>query len=383
MLIAEESKRYSLSLSYEDRCLIALSMVPNIGPRRSHALLRYFGSAAAISKASSSKLARVSGVGKHIADSISDVMQRVDQEVERQFELADRCGAQLVRPTDANYPPRLAEIFDPPGFLWVRGDLEALSQKSMAMVGTRIASDYGKQMSRQFATDLVNRGYCVCSGLAYGIDTEAHKGAVVAGGRTVAVLGSGIDVIYPRKNIALVERILERGCLVSEFAMGTKPDAKNFPKRNRIISGMSDGTIVVEAREKGGALITATMALDQNREVFAVPGPADSAKGRGSNNLIRDGLAKLVCDLDDVLVEFEGGQEQPDLFTAADLEAQKMEQLTDRQKVVWGVLGSEPVHIDEIALDADLSSTDVLILLLELELKGFVCQRAGRHYLRS
>ncbi len=380
MIVYEPSKSYSRYLTQEDRYLIALSMVPAIGPRKSHSLLRYFRSATGLAKASVDRVSSVPGLGPKIANSVVQVMAKADEVVDQQFRLAEKCQAKLVRLGDQHYPGRLADTFDPPGFLWVRGDLAALRTISMAVVGTRHASEYGRRMSLKFAKDLVRFGYTIVSGLAYGIDTEAHRGALAEGGRTVAILGSGVDIIYPSSNRELASRILERGCLVSEFAMGTKPDPGNFPKRNRIISGMSEGTLVAEAREKGGALITATMALDQNREVFAVPGHADSKKSSGSNALIRDGHAKCVLSVEDIIAEFSTLPEQVELFKKEEAD---LSDLNPSQTRILGLLSVEGKHIDQIALALNISISESLICLLELELMNLVRQLPGKNFERA
>ena len=278
---------------------IALRLVRGVGNVTYRQLLERFASPREILRASPATLTEA-GISARIAREIAafDQWQAVEAELEHLAGL----NARLVTQTESEYPERLRQIHDPPPFLYIRGRFTPQDDLAIALVGARTASTYGRKMARELAHELAGCGVCVVSGLARGIDSEAHQASLEAGGRTIAVLGSGLDVMYPREHIALAERIAESGAVVSEFSFGSQPEAGNFPYRNRVISGISLGTVVVEATEKSGSLITAQCALDQNREVFAVPGPVTASRSRGPHRLIKDG-AKLVESIDDILSE--------------------------------------------------------------------------------
>ena len=276
---------------------------------------------------------------------------------------------------DDAYPPLLREISDAPVVLYGRGQLLPQDQRSVAMVGTRRASGYGKEMTRQLASTLARAGIMVASGMAFGIDAHAHLGALDAGGRTVAVLGSGIDVIYPNQHRDLAHRIVEAGALITEFPPGTKPERGNFPMRNRIISGMTLGTVVVEAPEHSGSLGTAELAGEQGREVFAVPGNANSPNSRGSNLLIQDG-ARLVLDAEDILQEL-------DLAHRATETRQAVKSIAPANAVEAAILrhlATEPLHVDELSRACALSVQEINATLALMELKGLVFQTAPMTY---
>jgi len=281
------------------------------------------------------------------------------------------------------YPAHLREIYDPPAFLWIRGEYLECDDMAVAVVGTRRATSYGRHIAKQLASELTGRGLTVVSGLAYGIDTAAHLGALEAGGRSIAVLGSGIDRIYPSTNTSLARRIIESGCVLSEYALGAAPDGPNFPRRNRIISGMTLGTVIVEAFEEGGALITARLACEQNREVFAVPSPIANKGGPGSgcNRLIQRSHAKLIMSVEDILDELSeaaktvAGATQPTGPVDPDLKGEE-EQL-------WGALEYQPIHLDAICSKCELDPSTALVHLLSLEFKGLVRQMAGKQFVRN
>lgn len=367
----------------EQRALIALSLVNGVGAGRVRALLAHFGSAVEVMETTSRALQRVEGIGAQTADAIAKAEggTEANEAVEAQWQRAEKVGASLIPAWSSDFPMLLREIYDPPAFLWARGQFLESDQKAIAIVGTRRATDYGKRVAYQFAGELAQQGYTIVSGLAYGIDTMAHQGALDAGGRTIAVLGSGVDVIYPAKNAALVKRILandgEQGMVISELPMGTTPDAPNFPRRNRIISGLSKGVLVAEAFAKGGALITAHIAIEQNREVFAVPGSIFSQTSTGNHELVQKGLAKLVTNVQDVLEEFGMFESlgQDDVFSAIEpLELNTMEQK------LYEVLGAEPMHIDTICAEANVDSSTALVYLLSLEFKNAIRQMAGKMF---
>jgi len=370
----------------ELRALVALSLVPGVGPSRVRALLAHFGSASAVMAAAPRALKRADGVGPQTAQAIRDFDG--DAIVDDQFERAARVGAEAVPLWDDRYPPLLRQIYDPPAVLWMRGDLLPQDERAIAIVGTRRATDYGKRVAHDFAFELAQRGFTIVSGLAYGVDAAAHRGALEAGGRTIAVFGSGVDVIYPRRNAAIAEQIAAgQGALLSEFALGAKPDAPNFPRRNRIIAGCSLGTLVAEARRTGGALITAWMALEQNREVWAAPAALFAPTGEGTNQLIRKGYATLVTTVDELLEEIEGQLGPSTPVASANAEASKpveaLPVLNGPEKKLYDALTTEPMHLDLLCERSGLDTSNALVYLLSLEFKGLVRQLAGKQFFRA
>jgi DNA processing protein len=365
----------------EQRALVALSLVPGVGPGRLRALLARFGSAVAVRRASPRQLAAADGVGRQTAEAVAAF--RDEAGVERQFRRAADVGADLVTLHHPHYPALLRRIYDPPPLLWVRGRLAPEDERAVAVVGTRKATAYGKRAAEHFADGLARRGLTVVSGLAYGIDAAAHRAALEAGGRTLAVLGSGVDRIYPSRHAALVRHLLDAdaGAVVSELPLGAEPDAGNFPRRNRIISGLSLGTLVVEMRETGGALITAMMALEQDREVWAVPAPLFSEM-EGTNRLIRKSFAALVTGVDDVLADLEGVL-GPSVPVSAPSAAGPAEDLNRVERQLYDALGPEPVHLDALCAATGLDAPTALVYLLNLEFRGLVRQLAGKQFFRS
>jgi len=370
----------------ERDAMIALSMVPGVGPGRLRALVALFGSAQAVLAAPPRALRDAPGIGPQTAQAIR-AFDDTDA-VAAQVAQAERVGASLLLGWDEQFPRLLREIYDPPAALWVRGTLPSAEAPMMAIVGSRKCTDYGRHLAHDLAQALVQRGYTIVSGLAYGIDAAAHQGAVAAGGRTIGVLGSGVDVIYPARHADLARRMLKHGALVSEYPLGAAPDAPNFPRRNRIISGMSAGVLVVESGETGGSLITARLALEQNREVFAIPSPVHSASGKGTNRLIQQGHAKLVMTVEDILEELapptrrvpEGTEDPaaPEAPAPRDLSA-----LNDVERRLYEALEPTPLHIDVICERSNLDASDALVYLLNLEFNGLVRQMAGKQFMRT
>lgn len=358
----------------EKRALIALSLVPGVGSGRVRRLVIKFERAELALAAPEQALARTEGIGAQTAAAIAAFDGEAD--VEDQVRRAIQTGAKMVTSWDDRFPSILTEIYDPPAFLWVKGTLQA-NEPAISIVGTRRPTDYGRRIAHALALELACMGFTIVSGLAYGIDAAAHKGALDAGGRTIAVLGSGIDRIYPTRNAKLARDIIERGAVVSEFPMGSKPDAGNFPRRNRLVSGFSRGTLVVEAFRDGGALITARLALEQNREVFAIPGPITSKASEGTNRLIQQGQAKLVQSVDDILDELDF-----DRVSGAEARAPVLElaDLSPEERALCQALGSETVHIDRLCTVAGLDPSAALVHLLNLEFKGIVRQLAGKQF---
>ena len=365
----------------EQRALVALSMVPGVGPGRVRSLLARFGSGAAVMNASSSALSQVPGIGPKTAAAI--VGFDAESEVDQQLEAARRADAALLTLRDERFPTLLRQIFDPPALLWMCGAIKASDDRALALVGTRRCTDYGRRVARELAVELAGHGFTIVSGLAYGIDAAAHRGALEAGGRTLAVLGSGVDRIYPRKHTKLARQIAAQGAVLSEYPLGAAPDAANFPRRNRIVSGLSLGTIVVESRESGGALITARLAVEQNREVFAVPGTFYNRSSIGCNQLIQRGHAKLILSAADVLDELNLAGLSAPHASSDQLEEPPQADLEEDERELLGALDSEPVHIDVLCEKTGMDASTALVHLLGLEFKGLVRQLAGKQFFRA
>lgn len=359
---------------------MALSLVPGVGPGRLRALLARFGSGTAVLGASPDALAEVAGIGPKTAHAIRHFEDEED-EVRAQLHRAEQAAASLLTLHDDRFPALLKEIYDPPAFLWERGQVTPEDGRALAIVGTRRCSDYGRRVAEELASELVQRGFTIVSGLAYGVDAAAHRGALEAGGRTLAVLGSGVDRIYPQKHTRLARQVVESGALLSEYPMGADPEAANFPRRNRIISGLSLGTVVVESYDEGGALITARLAVEQNREVFAIPSTIYNSAGVGANRLIQRGHAKLVQGPDDIVEELNVAPLEGE--EAKEAESPAPASLSDPEQVLLDALDHEPAHIDEICARVEMDSSTALVYLLELEFKGYVRQLAGKQFFRA
>ena len=368
------------------RDLLILSRIPRVGLHRLRFLVETFRDTDRIFRASPRELLSANGVDRTTAATIASFLRSGKvQEAERfsqeQLKRLGAIGGKVLTFWDESYPSLLRRIHDPPPYLFVRGEVLPCDATSCAIVGTRSPSAYGAAVAEKFADGLACHRITVVSGLARGIDTHAHHAALCAGGRTIAVIGSGVDVIYPGENAQLARKIMERGAIMSEFEMGAKPDAVNFPRRNRIVSGMALGTLVVETRVEGGAMITAALALDQGREVFAVPSAISAREASGTNRLIKEGRALLTESPDDIVRELA-----PRLTTLAG------ESLSSAPVAPSGLslfeqrclefLGNEPMHIDLIADLSGLSAVDAMVHLLSLEVKGVIRQVAGKRFLR-
>lgn len=334
-------------------------------------LLERFDTPERALKASAAELSAVKGVSAAAAASI--LTHNYRPFAERESEAVARHGVKVVDFLATEYPKVLLEISDPPPFLYVRGELLGV-EDAVAIVGSRRASTYGLVTTERLAGELALHGVTVVSGMARGVDTAAHRGALKAGGRSIGVLGCGIDVMYPPENQRLFKEMAEKGALVSEFPMGTTPLAENFPRRNRIISGVSRGVLVVEAVQNSGSLITARYALDQGREVFAIPGNINSSGSRGTNQLIKQG-AKLVEGVEDILEELP---QRPKV--AAHAGAPPSFSLTPQEAGIYTLLAESPLHIDDIIVKSELTVGDVSAILLRLELKGAIMQLPGKHF---
>ncbi len=357
---------------------IALRLVRGVGNVTYRQLLERFASPREILRISPAMLTEA-GINARIAQEIAAFDQW--KEVEAELEQLARLNARLVTQTDTEYPERLRQIHDPPPFLYILGCFASQDDLAIAIVGARTASTYGRKIARELAHELAGCGVCVVSGLARGIDSEAHQASLEAGGRTIAVLGSGLDVMYPREHIALAEQIAKSGAVVSEFSFGSRPEAGNFPYRNRVISGISLGTVVVEATEKSGSLITAQCALDQNREVFAVPGSVTASRSRGPHRLIKDG-AKLVESIDDILSEIAPALARTDRDEKSETSVPVVPLEPDEERV-FQLFPEEAVHVDTLITGSGLEPARVLEVLLGLELKGIVTQLPGMYFIAT
>ena len=357
--------------------LLGLYSVQGIGPTRMRKLISKFESPQAVLNANLTQLTKIEGFDQKIAEKILEGPD--EQFVENQLELLDKYHTKLITYWDAQYPARLKKIYDPPVFLFYKGNTGCLNNAVMAVVGTRKPSSYGRMITEKFTAELVRRGLAISSGLARGIDTIANKTTLKNAGTAIAVLGNGLDQIYPPENRELYQEIIEKGIIISEYPMATLPDAMNFPKRNRIISGLSLGVLVCEAGDKSGALLTALYANDQNREVFAIPGSIVSEKSAGTNKLIRNG-AKLTSCVQDILDELKG---QTNLDFSEKTEKTAEPELKGPSKKIYKILNMDPIHIDKLAFDAGMATAEVLSILLILELKGFIRQLAGKMFIRN
>jgi DNA processing protein len=360
------------------RDLLQLSYVPRIGPQKIRNLVAHFESPALALRASPRELIRVPGIEKKLASNIVHNKGGA-RFADEQLRLVNRIGARIITIWDSEYPEALRKTYDPPAFLFTLGKFIPCDKHALAMVGTRTPSPYGKNIAEALGRELAQLGITVVSGLARGIDTEAHWATLRAKGRTIAVIGSGLDIPYPPENRRLQELIAHQGAVISEFPMGASPEATNFPRRNRIISGLSLGTIIVESGEDGGAMITASTALDQNREVFAIPGNITEKRSAGTNKLIREGRAKLVQRVDDILEEL--GPQLRHLLKKETPPDPALD-LTLFERKIFDKLTDEPIHIDELAELAETLTADALVSLLSLEFKGLVRQLPGKMFLR-
>lgn len=354
--------------------LLQLYSIPGIGAARMRNLLSTFNSPDEVLQAPLQKLLQIQGIDKKIATNIKN---GINQDfINKQLDQLKKLEIDILSYWDDNYPESLKKIYDPPAFLFIKGSILPQDNLSLGIVGSRVPSHYGKSVTEQFSKELSEMKFTIISGMARGIDTIAHKAALKSGGRTIAVLGSGIDNVYPPENNKLLEQIAENGAVISEYPLGTYPDGGNFPKRNRIISGLSLGVLITEAGAKSGALITAFQALEQNREVFAVPGPINSGKSAGSNQLIKEG-AKLVQGVQDIIRELENQIE----FSIKAPE-KKQPNLKGLDKIIFNFLQDEPQHVDNLAMKAKKSVPEVLTVLLTLELLGVVRQLSGKMFIQ-
>jgi len=352
---------------------LALSLTPGVGSIFIKRLLDRFQTPEAVFRAPMKELLEIEGLGEKVAREI----QRgpLEKAVEKELVLLKEAGGKMITLRDEDYPMRLKDIYDPPALLYVRGELRREDELAIAIVGSRKTSPYGRWFTEKIGQDLARHGVTVVSGMARGIDSVAHMGALQGGGRTIAVLGCGVDVIYPSENRNLFHQIIEHGAVLSEFPMGSPPEGGHFPRRNRIISGLSIGVVIVQASAESGSLITAGYALEQGREVFAVPGNVGAEGSRGTNQLIKEG-AKLVESTEDILEEIlPQWKREKEMLPKAET---PLPDLSEEEMLLYRLLGESPLHIDAIIRESQLDPGRVSSLLLNLELKGLISQWPGK-----
>ena len=376
-------------ISADLRDWLALSFVAGVGRRTAAVMIDRFSSPTAILDASPSRL-EAAGLKAECVQSLKDPQYR--DRGDRELEKIRSMGVELVVLSDPRYPALLKEIYDPPILLYVKGDIErAFRQPAVAVVGSRQCSTYGKNAAEMLGRDLASNGVTVISGLARGIDGAAHRGAIDAGGVTVGVMGTGMDLIYPKEHQGLADEILDRGALITEFPLGAPPLSQNFPFRNRVISGLCLGVIVVEGAERSGSLITARMAYEQGREVFAVPGNITSSKSFGPNYLIKDG-AKLVQTWQDVVEEFPTEHKARILAVGrSEKLAEQSEQpvmdelvLSENERLVLSMIKlDEAIQIDNLIYATKLASPEIMSALLKLEMLDRIRQLPGKSFVRK
>jgi len=369
---------------------LRLIRTDGVGPVTFAKLIKQFGSADRALGASVSELAKIDGIGFKTAERIAATRGKFD--VSAELELAEKLDIWIINLDDKRYPPALKQIYDPPPVLYIKGSLTREDNLAISIVGSRQCSLYGQEQSSRLAHFLSSAGFTICSGMARGIDSAAHQGALSAGGRTIAVQGCGLASVFPPENKKLFELIAESGACISELPLGYEPLSENFPPRNRIIAGLSLGTIVVEAGLHSGALITARAALENNREVMAVPGKIDSPLSKGAHQLIKQG-AKLIESVEDVMegLGYIGEQLEEHVSMAAEKAAQSVEtplfdiktlKLSGSEKKIYECLDKEPSHIEEIIAETDLEAGSVNAGLVSLRLKGLIKQLPGSLFVK-
>lgn len=361
---------------------LALTLIKDIGPVTAKRLLSALGTPKRVFDSSANDLKDIEGINDSKIRGISEFNSW--DEVEKEVDEIKSHNVRIIRYTDEEYPESLRYIDDSPIILYVRGRFIKKDKYAVAIVGSRNMTEYGKRITEMISSELVSYGITVVSGMARGIDTVSHKSALKAKGRSIAVLGSGLDSPYPPENKELFDELSEKGCVISEFPMGTPPNKENFPQRNRLISGLSLGVLVVEAAAKSGSLITAGYALEQGKDVFAVPGSITSSNSEGTNELIKKG-AKLVQKAEDILEDIaphlKGLRGSANGLQGESLPVNlKGLEINDEEKTICNILGSEPKHIDIISREAGMQAGRVLGILLGLEIKGIVKQSEGKRF---
>jgi DNA processing protein len=366
--------------------LLALTLVPGLGPKLTAALLDRFGTAATIRIANAEQLSQVPHIGEKLSRQFAVALSRID--LQKELDLLAQHKVSIVPLSDANYPALLTRIGNPPPLLYYRGNFLPADAKAIGIVGTRHCTGYGRRMADRLSSSLARAGYTIVSGLALGIDGVAHQAAITAGGRTIAVLAGGLSRIYPPQHIELAARVEQSGCLVTETAMSMAPEAGMFPARNRIISGLSIAVVIVEAPEGSGALHTASHALTQGREVFVIPGPADSAASAGCLRLLREG-ARLIRNADDILEDLSGISPllpAPPSASAAKPAAPPAmvapTGLDEQQQRIWEALAEGPKHIDDLVNSVGIAVAQISGILMMLEMKKVVRRLPGNQFER-
>jgi len=357
---------------------VALNLISGIGKIIFTRLLQHFGTASNVLKASYQDLIKIRGIGDKIAKEI--ISLKDGKLIEQELRLIRENNVEILTLDSPDYPELLKAIYNPPPVLYVKGILKNIGS-CIAIVGSRTPTYYGKNIAEKLTRELVIRGFTIVSGMARGIDTISHIAAIEEGGKTVAVLGSGLKVIYPQENSKLMEKISQSGAVISEFPMNMPPHRENFPVRNRIISGLSLGTLVIEASEKSGALITAKQALEQGREVFAIPGNVNSKNSKGTNSLIKEG-AKLVEDVNDIISELKIPSKQIKQKINERVNKEAPKNLSSDEMTIYSLLDENPLHIDVIAKESKLPVNKVSAILLSLEMNGIIKQEAGKMFAR-
>jgi len=360
---------------------VVLNLVEGVGPVRVRQLLEHFGEPAGILGASQQQLLQVRGIGEETASAIAGWEKTVDLGAE--LKRIDEFGCRIVIGTDPDYPELLKQIYDPPFVLYVKGELLPKDKNAVSMVGSRMTTHYGIEVARKLAYQLAYLGVTVVSGGARGIDSAAHQGALSAKGRTIAVLGTGINIVFPPENAELYERIIANGALVTQFPFNRPGDKQSFPIRNRIVAGMTLGTVVVEANLTSGALITANFANEYGRQVFAVPGRIDSPRSKGCHDLIKKG-AKLCEGAEDILSEFEYlFPPSNKLASASETGVLPALDLSQNEQKVYDTLSNEEITIDDVIRQSGLPSSAVSVALLSLEMKRLVSQLPGKMFVKN
>lgn len=377
----QNSKSENLKLFY------FLKSITSLGDVRIRRIAEKFNNLGHLFSSDLQTLKSIDGISEKTLREVESAVNKSNVFEESYLKLLEKLEKSNIKVTtifDENYPQNLKNIYDAPVILYYYGNMSESDRYSIGIVGTRTPSDYGRKVCRDLSKELANRGLPVVSGLAIGIDSIAHNSCLESGGITYAVLGSGVDNLYPPDNKHLYERIKETGAVISEFEIGAKAEKVNFPRRNRVVSGISLGTLIVESRIKGGSLITAEFALDQNRELFAVPGNITAKNSDGCNNLIKKGYAKLVSSVDDIISEFN--------IQISDLVNTKSNKIPDteqkemnvfEQKIYNALNDTEPTSIDKICELTELNISDCLVNLLTMEFKGLVSQLPGKYFLKQ
>lgn len=364
----------------QKEAFVLLNMASHIGSIRLKRLLEHFGSPQKILSSSKDRLTKVEGVGERIASQIIEAKKRMN--LKKELDLVKRENIEIFTLNDDSYPENLKQIYDPPIVLYVKGKVLTQDKQAIAVVGSRRASYYGLASAERFAGELAELGITIISGMARGIDSAAHRAALKARGRTIAVLGSGLLNIYPPENKDLFEQIYCNGAVISEFPLETLPLPQNFPRRNRIISGLSLGVLIVEAARNSGALITADFALEQGREIFAIPGKVDSSTSQGTNRLIKQG-AKLIDNIEEIIEELALHLKSLQRERRKEFKEEIFRtNLTHDETKIYNILSLEPKHLDDILIEVGLPISKIISLLVNLEMKRLIKQLPGKLFIK-